>query len=137
MLASLDQIRNFLLNPGKLAIVGASTKEGKAGFFVPKYLRSLGFETFLINPMIDKIQDIVTLKSLDEVSEFNLKGVIIYRKLPEAENVAIKAIEMGIPVIWLPDRIISEKAKKLAEKRNLLFVQNDCPLRRGRQLLNK
>ncbi|OLS28757.1 MAG: hypothetical protein HeimC2_04870 [Candidatus Heimdallarchaeota archaeon LC_2] len=134
MQASIDQIRDFLLNPGKLAIVGASTKENKAGFYVPKYLRSLGFETILVNPMVDEIQTTKTLKSLDDVAGFDLKGVIIYRKLPIAEKVALKAIDMDIPFIWLPDRIVSEKAEKLAEEKNLLYVQDDCPLRIGKRL---
>ncbi len=135
MIASIDQIRDFLLKPGKLAVVGASTDKNKAGYYVPKYLRSIGFETLLINPMVEEIYGIKTHETLDAVIDDDLKGVIIYRKLPAAEKVALKAIELGIPFIWLPDKIISAKAEKLAEKNNLLFVHDDCALRRGRQLI--
>lgn len=135
MTASIQQIHDFLSSPGKLAIVGASTNKDKAGYYVPKYLRSIGFDTSLINPMVEEIHGIKTHKTLDAVIDKDLKGVIIYRKLPFAEIVALKAIELKIPFIWLPDKIISAKAEKIAEDNNLLFVHDDCALRRGRQLL--
>ncbi|MHA2032533.1 MAG: CoA-binding protein [Candidatus Kariarchaeaceae archaeon] len=131
---SIKDIEDFLRNPGIIVIVGASTKSEKAGFFVPKYLRKIGFDTILVNPKIDEIDGIRTFKSLDDINLNQIKGIIIYRKLPFAEDVAIKAINLGIPTIWLPDKITSEKAKNLASQNNIRFIQDDCPLRRGNQL---
>jgi predicted CoA-binding protein len=131
---SITVIEEFLKNPGRIIIVGASTKSEKAGYFVPKYLRQIGFETILVNPKVDEIAGIQTYKSLNDVNLDGVKGIIIYRKLPIAEEVALKAVNLKIPTIWLPDKITSEKAKHMAAKSGINFIQDDCALRRGKQL---
>jgi predicted CoA-binding protein len=133
--ATLDQIKDFLSKPGKVAIVGASTQKSKAGYFVPKYLQELGFQIIPINPNTDSFLGENTLSTIDDLKE-PVKGVIIYRRQEKAGKFALKAIEMDIPLIWLPDNITSQSAKDIAEEKGLTFVQDRCPLRDGRRLLN-
>lgn len=135
MVASIPEIKQFLSNPDNIAIVGASSKEHKAGYYVPKFLQSIGFTIVPINPNIDEFLGEKVFKSLEEVN-IDLAGVVIYRKQDEAEPVAIKASELGISMIWLPDNIFSSKVEELQEAKGLRFVNNRCPLRDGRQLLN-
>lgn len=134
MIASTDEIKTFLLNPGKIAIVGASTNSTKAGNFVPEYLQKIGFTIVPINPMFDELFGQKTLKNIDELTE-EVNGIVIYRKSEIAEEVALKAIEKKIPMIWLPLGITSIKANKAAFEAGLLFVQDKCPLREGKALL--
>ncbi|MCE7735997.1 MAG: hypothetical protein GPJ54_14035 [Candidatus Heimdallarchaeota archaeon] len=134
MNASIKDIELFLRTPGKIAILGASTNTEKAGYFVPKYLRKIGFDTLLINPIVDEIEGIPTYKSLDDLPIKELKGIIIYRRLPAAEEIALNAIDLGIPVIWLPLRITSVKAKAKANQMDIMFVEDNCPLDIGEKL---
>ncbi len=134
-MATLDQIKDFLSNPGKVAIVGASANTRKAGYFVPKYMQELGFQIIPVNPNTDSFLGENTLDTLDELKE-PVRGVIISRRQEKAEKFALKAVEMDIPLIWLPDNITSQNAKKSAEEKGLIFVQDRCPLRDGRRLLS-
>lgn len=134
MNSSIKDIELFLRNPGKIAIVGASTNSGKAGYYVPKYLRKIGFETLLINPKIDQTDGISTYKSFEELKITELKGILIYRRLPAAEEIALKAIEIGVPVVWLPLGITSAKAQAKALEMGIMFVQDICPLEIGAKL---
>ncbi|MHA2252870.1 MAG: CoA-binding protein [Candidatus Kariarchaeaceae archaeon] len=130
----LERIKEFLSNPGPIAIVGASSKKEKAGCFVPKYLKSLGFRIIPVNPKIDVFLGEKPINRIEDIDE-EVVGVIIFRKRKDAEEEALKAINLGIPMIWLPDNITSRKAKKIAEEQNIFFVQDRCALRDGRNLL--
>ena len=134
MIASKDEIKSFLSSPGKIAIVGASTNSAKAGHFVPVYLQKIGFTIIPINPMVDELFGEKTLKSLDELTD-EVVGIVIYRKSEIAEQVALKAVDKKIPLIWLPEKIISEKAGKAASEAGLKFVQDKCPMKEGEALL--
>lgn len=125
--------KDFLLHPGKIAILGASTNPSKAGNFVPRYLQAHGFKIIPINPMTDEILGEKTIASLEELND-EVKAIIIYRNQEAAEELAIQSIDRGIPIVWLPDGITSEKAKQHAEEKNIIFVQDRCPKREGERL---
>ncbi len=133
-MASKQEIIEFLSHPRKIAIVGASTKEHKAGYFVPQYLQKRGFTIVPINPKISMFLGEKSLDSLDEAPD-DLDGVIIFRLSHSAEKVALKAVDKKIPMIWLPDRITSEKARQYAEENNIKFVQDRCALRDTKYLV--
>ena len=135
MVATVTDIKEFLSNPGNIAIIGASSNSSKAGYYVPKYLQSLGFKIYPVNPSLKEFLGETCVPSLEDLENVDLVGVIIYRRTEDAEIEAMKAISMKIPMIWLPDRIRSEKAEVAAEQLGLKFVHDDCPLRRGRNLL--
>ena len=116
----------FLSHPRTLAVLGASTNPQKAGHFVPKFLQERGFKIIPINPMTDYIFGEKTLESLDDLTE-PVDGILIYRALPIAEEIALKAVKMKIPVIWLPEGITSNKVEHAAKEKGLLFVQDKCP----------
>lgn len=135
MVASVTEIKNFLSNPGNIAIIGASSNISKAGYYVPKYLQSIGFKIYPVNPQLKEFLGEQCVPSLETLANVDLDGVVIYRKTEDAEVEAMKAVTMKIPMIWLPDRIKSEKAEKAAEQSGLKFVHDDCPLRRGKNFL--
>ena len=45
-----------------------------------------------------------------------------------------EAIKINAKAIWLQDGVINEEAAQVATSKNLLFVMNDCMLRRHHQL---
>ena len=119
MVATVTDIKEFLSNPGNIAIIGASSNSSKAGYYVPKYLQSLGFKIYPVNPSLKEFLGETCVPSLEDLENVDLVGVIIYRRTEDAEIEAMKAISMKIPMIWLPDRIRSEKAEVAAEQLGL------------------
>jgi len=124
MEASIAEIKTFLSSPKTLAIVGASTKESKAGNYVPKFLQDRDFTIIPINPFADEILGEATIKDLDNL-DTEVDGVIIYRNSEAATAEVKKAVDRGIEWIWLPEGVTSEIGKKYAEHRK--FVQDKCP----------
>ena len=133
MLASDEQLRSFLTNPGKIAIVGASTKTSKAGYYVPEFLQKRGFDPIPINPHADEVFGKKALNSLDDLKE-DVVGVIIYRVPLQAEKEDIKAVDKNIPFVWLPLGVTSEKAKEYANERGITYTHNRCPIPESRRL---
>ncbi len=136
MQASDQEIKSFLDSKGTVAVVGASSNEKKAGHFVPAFLKEIGFRIIPINPMVSELFGEKTLKDLEDLDE-EVNGIIIYRKQEIAENVALKAIDLGIPLIWLPENITSKKAEDAATEKGLLFVEDKCPMKEARTLNRK
>ncbi|MHA2503903.1 MAG: CoA-binding protein [Candidatus Kariarchaeaceae archaeon] len=133
MLASDEQLRSFLTTPGKIAIVGASTKTSKAGYYVPEFLQKRGFDPIPINPHADEVFGKKTLKSLDDLQE-DVLGVIIYRVTSQAEKEAIKAVDKGIPFVWLPLGVSSQKAEEYANEKGITYLHDRCPIPESRRL---
>jgi predicted CoA-binding protein len=124
MEATEQQIREFLKEPKTLAIVGASTKEHKAGYYVPEFMMKRGWSIIPINPFTDEILGQKTVDDLQNLSK-PVDGVIIYRNAEAATKEAKKAISKGIPWVWLPEGVRSEEAKSLAE--DIQYVEDKCP----------
>lgn len=124
MEASMQEIREFLKSPKTLAIVGASTKEAKAGYYVPEFLMKRGWSIIPINPFAEEILGQKTVDDLDNLDQ-SVDGVIIYRNAEAAAKEAKKAVNKGIPWIWLPEGVKSEEAKEAAEE--LHYVEDKCP----------
>ncbi len=135
MAATIEEIIEFLSKPRKIAVVGASNKKHKAGYYVPKFLLKRGWQIIPINPNLEELFNVKPLNSLSELNE-NVDGVIIYRRQDIVEPYALKAVEMNIPVIWLPDNITCNKAMKLAEEKGLIFIQDRCPKRDMQNLID-
>lgn len=137
--SNLDIVIEFLQKPRTVGVIGASTKPHRAGHFVPKFLKSKGFEIIPINPNYTEVLGKNTLDSLADLSEreIDVDGVLIYRNEKFAEQFALDAISMRIPMIWLPDNVFSSKAEILAKEKGLHFVQDRCPLRDYRKFINK
>ena len=133
-MATKQEIIEFLSQPRKIAIVGASTREHKAGYFVPQYLQKRGFSLVPINPHISTFLGEQSLNSIEEAPD-DLDGVLIYRLSHSAEKVAIKAVDRKIPLIWLPDRVTSEKARQYAEEHGIKYIQDRCALRDTKYLV--
>ncbi|MCY3413456.1 MAG: CoA-binding protein [Candidatus Heimdallarchaeota archaeon] len=134
MNADSNSIKQFLKNKGKIAIVGASTNSAKAGNYVPQYLKSIGFDLIPINPMVEELFGVPTLKDLSALNE-DVTGVIIYRKPEIAEKVGLEAIQKGIPLIWLPEGVTSSILPERCQEAGIIYIEDRCPLKEGRALL--
>jgi len=124
MEANNDEIMSFLSEPRTLAIVGASTNPKKAGNYVPRFLMDRGFSVIPINPFADELFGKDPLDDLTELDE-EVDGVIIYRGGDAATKEVMKAVNMDIPWIWLPEGVTSEEGKAAAKDQH--YVEDKCP----------
>ena len=88
---SLDK----LFNPKSIAVVGASSEEGKVGNVIAKNILELGYagQVFLVNPKHEEILGQKGYKSLAEIKE-----------------------EIDLAIVAIPAKFVNEEIKKNAKK---------------------
>jgi len=51
ILTDLADVKQALLDSHRIAVLGASTKPHRAGFYVPEYMQTQGYEVYPVNPL--------------------------------------------------------------------------------------
>lgn len=119
------EIAEIVLKSKKIVVVGASRDENKAAHLVPKYLQSQGYTIIPVNPFANKILGEKAYNSLEDITE-EIDIVDVFRPSEETPEIVKKAIALKPKLIWLQLGIKNDKAKKIAEKEGVKFVQDKC-----------
>lgn len=127
---SQDKIREIFERFKNIAVVGISRNPEKPARKVPKYLLTKGYNIIPVNPNADRILGKKSYRNLLEVEE-EIDIVEVFRPSEEVERIVKEVIERkrkrgDIYVIWLQEGIVNDKAKELAEKEGIIFIQDKC-----------
>lgn len=112
-----------------IAIVGLSPNPDKPSHQVGLYLQNQGYNIFPIYPKPQKILGIQTLQTIQELKHLPIDWVVIFRKSEACEILVQEIIDLHSPSIqgvWLQLGIQNAKARDLALKNGLDFIQNRC-----------
>ena len=132
MMDNLSIIKNiFQLN--NIAVVGMSPKAERPSNYVALYMRDQGYNIIPVNPGQKSIQNEMCYPSLTSIPH-QVDVVNVFRRSEYVLPIAQDAIAIGAKALWLQDGVINEEASKIAQDAGLLFIMNDCMLRRHRQL---
>ncbi len=126
MQATDEQIKEFLSKPRTIAIVGASSKPERTSNEISRLLKEKGHKLIPIHPKEKEVLGDPVIPSLSELNQ-PVDGVILYLNESIVGEQAKIAAEKGIPLIWLPLGVKSEEARKAAEEKGLLYVEDRCP----------
>lgn len=118
-------IKQILEDASSVAVVGASRDLAKPGGHVPAILQDRGFRIIPVNPNVDEILGVKTVRSLLDIVE-PVDVVEVFRRSEEAPEIARDAIAIGAKALWLQLGIHSEEAKSLVAHAGLDFVENRC-----------
>ena len=123
-----DKAKEILSTFKRIVVVGFSKNPDKPSNSVPMYLKEKGYEIIPVNPSMEEYEGMKVYPDLKSViaDGVNLEAVEIFRPSAEAEEIAIEAIELGARAVWLQKNIRSEKARKLASERSVLYVEDKC-----------
>ena len=135
-------IKKTLKSSKIIAMVGVSSikKEDakniirRPSIIVMSYLQEFGYKVIPINPFAagKKINGETVLEKLEDVSE-KIDIVNVFRRSEYVLPIIKDAIKINANAIWLQDGVISHEGEKLAKENDILFIMNDCLLRRHRQ----
>ncbi|HIB27318.1 MAG TPA: CoA-binding protein [Candidatus Marinimicrobia bacterium] len=129
---NLSIIKNiFQLN--NIAVVGMSPKAERPSNYVALYMRDQGYNIIPVNPGQKSIQNEMCYPSLTSIPH-QVDVVNVFRRSEYVLPIAQDAIAIGAKALWLQDGVINEEASKIAQEAGLLFIMNDCMLRRHKQL---
>jgi predicted CoA-binding protein len=108
-----------------IAVVGASTKEGRPGHDIPRYLQSQGYRIIPVNPRGGEILGEGSYPSLREIDE-HIDVVDVFRPPEEAEGIARDAIAIGAETLWFQPGTHTDEAVALAREAGLTVVAKRC-----------
>jgi predicted CoA-binding protein len=108
-----------------IAVVGASSNEKKAANRIPRWLLKAGFTVIPVNPTAEEILGQKVYKSLADIP-VPVDIVDVFRPSEEAAGVAEQAAAIGAKTVWLQLGITSDKARSVAKKAGMNFVEDNC-----------
>jgi uncharacterized protein len=108
-----------------IAVVGASTTEGKPGHDIPRYLQSQGYRIVPVNPRGGEVLGERSYLSLRDI-DVPIDVVEVFRPPTEAEESARDAITIGASTLWFQPGTHTEEAVALARDAGLTVVAKRC-----------
>ena len=115
-----------------IAVVGISSKKNRPSNYVSMYMKSQGYRIIPVNPNEEIILNEKCYPDLLEIPN-KVEIINVFRKSEYVVPIIRDAIKIRAKAVWLQDGIISEEASIIAKEAGLLFIMDDCMLRRHNQ----
>ena len=123
-----DPIAELLKRARTIAVVGLSPNPLRPSHGVTAYMQNQGYRIIPINPQIEECLGERAYASLLDVPE-KIDIVNIFRRPEFVEEVVDQAIHLKVPVIWMQEDVIHEKAAEKARKAGIFVVMDRCILK--------
>jgi len=122
-----DKIKELFISSRVIALVGASKKKEKDSNIVMKFLQKSGYKVIPVNPTYinDTIHGERVYGTLLDIKE-KVDIVDVFRPSEEAVDIANQTKEIGAQVLWLQLNIENNKAKEIAIKNKIYYIDNKC-----------
>lgn len=121
-------IKGILEDSNTIAIVGASSNEGRDSYKVMKFLLERGYEVFPVNPNQygKKILGQHFFTDLESIKK-SVDIVDVFRAHDAIMDVAIEAVKIGAKVLWMQENIYHQEASDFAKNAGLKVIMDRCP----------
>ena len=127
-----DQVISKIFAMKTIAVVGMSPRPERPSHYVSQYMRENGYNIIPVNPGHSQILDRESYPTILDIGE-PIDIVNVFRRSEYVLPIIKDAIKINANAIWLQDGVISYEGEKLAKENDILFIMNDCLLRRHRQ----
>ena len=127
-----DQVISKIFAMKTIAVVGMSPRPERPSHYVSQYMSENGYNIIPVNPGHSQILHRKSYPTILDIGE-PIDIVNVFRRSEYVLPIIKDAIKINANAIWLQDGVISHEGEKLAKENNILFIMNDCLLRRHRQ----
>jgi len=127
----LDPIKDLLQRAKTIAVVGLSDNPLRASHGVSAYMQTHGYRIIPVNPQIQETLGEKAYASLQDVAE-KIDIVNIFRRPEFVEQIVDQAIQLKVPVIWMQEEVIHERAAEKARQAGIFVVMDRCILKEHR-----
>ena len=110
-----------------IAVVGFSSRQARAGYYVPAYLQQQGYRIIPVNPYLEEGLGQKAYPDLKSVPE-PVDLVLLFQRSENVPPFVDEAIAISAKAIWMQLGIANEKAAAKARAAGLDVVQNACLL---------
>jgi predicted CoA-binding protein len=118
-------IQRVLHSANTVAIVGLSSNELRASFFVGYYLRRHGYQVIPVNPRETEILGQPCYPSLQDVP-VPVDIVNVFRAPDALPGIARDAVAIGAGALWCQFGVINEEGIRIAEDGGLTTIVDRC-----------
>ncbi len=129
-----QRLREILARSRNVAVVGISDRPERPSNHVARYLASVGYCIFPVNPNLQSWNGLPAYATVREIGE-PIDLVEIFRKAPNVPPVVDDAIAAGARTVWMQLGIVNEEAEQQAKNAGLDVVMNRCALVEHKRLL--
>lgn len=126
-----DAIADLLKRSKTIAVVGLSNHPLRPSHGVSAYMQSSGYRIIPVNPKIEGALGEKSYPSLLDVPE-KIDIVNIFRRPEFVEAVVDQAIQLKVPVIWMQEEVIHQKAAEKARQAGIFVIMDRCILKEHR-----
>jgi predicted CoA-binding protein len=121
-------IETILRGARRIAVVGASSNEGRPSFGVFRYLVHQGFECVPVNPNERSVLGIPAFRTLAEaVAETGPFDIVdVFRRSELVVPHAEEAVATGAKCLWLQLGVVNWEAAAIASAASLSVVMDRC-----------
>jgi len=127
-----DQVISKIFAMKTIAVVGMSPRPERPSHYVSQYMSENGYNIIPVNPGHRQILHRKSYPTILDIGE-SIDIVNVFRRSEYVLPIIKDAIKINANAIWLQDSVISHEGEKLAKENDILFIMNDCLLRRHRQ----
>lgn len=116
-----------------IAVVGMSDSPSRDSYHVGRYLRKAGFTVIPVNPLLQKIDDLVAVPDLDHLPA-PPDIIDVFRRPEFVPGIAEAAIRIGAKALWLQFNTFHADAVSRASSAGLQVVHDRCIMVEHRRL---
>lgn len=120
-----ETIENVLATTKTIAVVGLSSRQHRAGYYVPAYLQENGYRIIPVNPNLDSALGETAYPDLTSVLE-PIDLVLIFRRGDQVLGPVELAIAVGAKAVWMQLGIFNQEAADRATEAGLAVVMDAC-----------
>ncbi len=118
-------IQRVLHTAGTIAIVGLSSNELRASYFVGYYLKRHGYRVIPVNPRETEILGEKSYPSLQDVP-VPVDIVNVFRAPDALPPIAAEAVKMGAGALWCQFGVINADGARIAEDGGVTVIMDRC-----------
>lgn len=127
-----SRVLSKIFDMKNIAVVGMSPKPERPSHYVSLYMSQNGYDIIPVNPGHRKILNRTSYSSILDIEQ-PIDIVNVFRRSEYVLPIIKDAISINVKAIWLQDGVVSEEGEIIAKNNEILFIMNDCLLRRHRQ----
>ena len=123
-----DPIAALLKRSRTIAVVGLSNSPLRPSHGVSAYMQTQGYRIIPVNPKIHGSLGEKAYASLLDIPE-KIDIVNVFRRPEFVEEVVDQAIQLKVPVIWMQESVVNERAAEKARQAGIFVIMDHCILK--------
>ena len=113
------------LDEKRVAVVGMSSKELRASYFVGFYLKRNGYDVVPVNPRETEILGMTCYPSLEDIPD-PVDVVDVFREPAAVPKIAEESVAIGAKYMWLQFGVISAEGVSIAAAGGVKSIVDRC-----------